>query len=97
LQLIDNPAKREFELRESKLKALKLENQQLLDRLAALSTSDSAQVNVSTTQPLGSDTDTLVPRQCLLNVQQELAQLEEQLAMKEKRMQRLKEVGYYLG
>ncbi|RKP10942.1 spindle assembly checkpoint component Mad1 [Thamnocephalis sphaerospora] len=93
LQFVDNPAKRDFGIRENAFKALKEENQQLLNQLEALQAS-GAPVNADVMAHAAESTATgdVVPRQCLLNAQQELRQLEEQLAVKNKRMQRLKEV-----
>ncbi|KAK9710114.1 coiled-coil domain-containing protein mad1 [Basidiobolus ranarum] len=87
LQLIDNPTSREVNIRASTLDSLKAENKQLLQKIQELQTTRPNPAAKATTE----DSD-MIPYQSYANLQNENRRLEDQVAEKEKRMMRLKEV-----
>lgn len=108
LQLRDNPASGVQAIRESTLEGLKMENKALLDKLQRLQ--NGAIGNTWDTGPLAKkrrateeleavgsgDVDT-VPRQSLVNLQKENESLEAQIAAKEVREKRFKQVCTIFG
>ncbi|CAG8507316.1 5830_t:CDS:10 [Funneliformis caledonium] len=95
LEIKDNPASKEISLRENKLQGLITENQELKDKLKELLQILEHQPNTM----LGSNGDNdqqnelrIIPIQSYLNLEEENKQLKCQVADKEKRMTRLKEV-----
>ncbi|KAJ1976980.1 coiled-coil domain-containing protein mad1 [Dimargaris cristalligena] len=97
LQLIDNPTSKAYEIREAALQALRKENAQLLERLTMkggkATTDDQSSVAAGADHSQGSDSGgALVPQQTVDNLISSHADMQKQVAEKDKRMVRLKEV-----
>lgn len=92
----DNPASKEFSLRENKLQGLATENQDLKTKLKELYQilENHPAITLELTEDNDSEKETIrvFPIQSYLNLEEENKQLIDQVADKEKRMTRLKEV-----
>ncbi|CAI2162354.1 7367_t:CDS:10 [Funneliformis geosporum] len=91
----DNPASKEFSLRENKFQGLITENQELKDKLIELLKILENQPNITLESTGDNDPKNelrIIPIQSYLNLEEENKQLKSQVADKEKRMTRLKEV-----
>lgn len=95
MEFSNNLAVQDFAIRASTLESLRKENKELLDKLKQYRGINPTINQEETTKVEGESLDT-VPFQSLLNEQAEKAQLEEELATKTKRMQRLREVFTYI-
>ncbi|POG68719.1 spindle assembly checkpoint component Mad1 [Rhizophagus irregularis DAOM 181602=DAOM 197198] len=96
LEMKDNPASKEFSLRENRLQGLATENQDLKTKLKELYQilENHPTITLELTEDNDSEKETIrvFPIQSYLNLEEENKQLIDQVADKEKRMTRLKEV-----
>ncbi|CAG8728383.1 11032_t:CDS:2, partial [Dentiscutata erythropus] len=94
LELKDNPSSRDYAIRQSTLDALKTENSQLLAKLKELQKmlENNHATQVETIDGTYSNIIDVIPTQSFTNLENENKQLLEQIAEKEKRISRLKEV-----
>ncbi|RKP27253.1 mitotic checkpoint protein-domain-containing protein [Syncephalis pseudoplumigaleata] len=90
LEFRDNPARRDFTIRNTMLDDLRRENQQLLAQLQTYRAQGATPTETADDGEV--DPSAVVPLQCLLNAQEETKRLEEELATKNKRMLRLREI-----
>ncbi|CAG8586193.1 2966_t:CDS:10 [Gigaspora rosea] len=94
LELKDNPSSRDYAIRQSTLDALKTENSQLLAKLKELQKTleNNHTTQVETIDGTDDTAIDVIPIQSFTNLENENKQLLEQIAEKEKRISRLKEV-----